>query len=318
MSEPVTIHDAFWTGPTGRAFRQFGPEVRDTAFYLLTGPDKNRYGLFTVEPEVIARHIGSKEKAVLVALDELRTLHFSDWHPATGWVWVYEMARYQFNAPLKSTDFRVQSAKKWYRTVLRNPFLGEWWDRYAVDFHLDTDPYPETRRESYPPRNGRGLEAPGDAPPPAPLEGLGSPVLGTVRTDLFGEVLVPVQEKDPQTVVLVPAARAEAFETLWREHLPLNGKQKKDALDVWMKLKVTPALVAQIMASHAEHRVSWDWTKEGAKYCPRLVNWLKKSGWLDTVRPGPNGGKPIVSERTSRNVAAAQGFASREGDEDEQ
>jgi hypothetical protein len=303
-----------WTGRTGKLLRD-QQEARDIAFYLLTGPDKNLFGLFTVETDQIARYTGRREKQIHEAIDTLVDVGFCRWDDATGWVWVIEMAHYQYQCPLKPTDYRCGSAKKWYRTILRNPFLGEWWDRYARDFHLGSDPNPVERRDSY-------VTAPMPGTGQAPLEGLPQPRTEVqdpnqdLATSLFGEDLKPLRAREVD-VALVPLSRAgveESFERIWQAHP--NGKQKKDALELWRKLKLTPALLETIETSHRAHVASYDWNKQGGQFCPRLVNWIKKQGWHDRVESEP---KVIISEKNSRNVQAARAAAARtpfDNDED--
>lgn len=299
--------------------RSLDSAVRDTALYLITGPEATLFGLFTVEPEMIATHTGRKEKAIRDAIDRLVDLGFCRWDIESGWVWVIEMAHYQFQLPLKLADYRCASARKWYKTVLRNPFLSEWWDRYVADFHLGADPHPAERRASYftAPFTGAWTGA-STAPPPGGVDPLSTvqDLKEDLSTSLFGEDLSPLRAREVD-LALRPLSRAgveESFDRIWEAHRHLNGKQKQDARDAWGKLKLTPKLLEQIEAAHLAHVASHDWNKEAGRYCPRLVNWLKKSGWLDHVPDQP---PVILSEKNARNVAAAEAASSRPFMDDE-
>jgi hypothetical protein len=231
---------------------------------------------------------------------------FCWWDEATGWVWVREMARFQFALPLRVADYRCHSAKKWYRSLPPNPFLGLWFDRYAKDFHLATEPHAVERRAG--------------PDPEAPSKGLVQPLLQPliVRTGSFAldlssqEVQEPVQGQlvppDRTTVPLRGAALEEAFARLWALYSPLNGNEKKAAREYFEKLKPTPALLATIDANVRGRAQSVEWTKEGGQFVPRLVNYLKQHRWEDDVDVSP---RPVVSERTARTVAAAEAFVDK-------
>jgi hypothetical protein len=317
------IHDTIWTGRMARALRQNEPVVtpRGMMFYLLTCPEKNPYGLFSIEMPVLGLRLNGDERDFFHALSVLSAEGFCRWDAASGWVWVIEMAHYQFQTPLKPGDYRGMAAKKWYRSSPRNVFIGPWFDRYKGDFRLEEDPHAVERRHYEP-----FIPPPAPTPPPlavpltgaipAPAPGGASP-LSTVRTlgfdlsspeDQEPRSLLPV---DPETRRLTKAEADAAFEALW----PLypNGKQKKDARAEFEKIKPTPALCATIRASIIAHATTHDWQKDAGQFVPRMVNWLKREGWKDRVDTP----KPVVNERTSATLRAAQGFVNRFGGPDE-
>lgn len=307
MSAATLIHDAIWTGATGRALREH-EFARTMMFYLLTCPEKNPYGLFAIEMAVLGVRIAGTERDFARAMTFLEQLGFCRWDTASGWVWVIEMAHYQFQTPLKPNDYRNLSVKKWYRTAPANPFIGEWFDRYEQDFHLSAEPQAVERRAA---KTAWVPKAPIPAPPPGASKPLSTDLstgFDLVQEQQEQRPLLPV---DPATVPLRLDQAGSEFERLWGMYP--NGKQKKDARELFLKLKPTPALVSKIEAAITAHARSHDWTKDGGQFCPRMVNWLKREGWNDRVAaPGP-----VVNERTMTNMRAVAGFASRRDDDDE-
>lgn len=177
------LYPEIFTGRTGRELRAHPPDVREILVYFIASPLKSGYGLYKVSLGHITHDTGRPEASVRNSIDVLRALGAIEYDFDSEWVWVREMAKFQFQLPLKPNDFRIRSAKKWYDRTLPDtcPFLGQWWDRYAEDFHLesDTPPGPLVRRGS---PKARGIDAPS---PEAPSKGL-----CTVPVN----VNVPVQE----------------------------------------------------------------------------------------------------------------------------
>lgn len=298
--DPV-VKDTVWTGLTARELRHHPADVREVLFYLLTAPERNPYGLYIVEPAVVLQRIGTRPVPVERSLEILESVQFCRWDPASGWVWVYEMARIQFAAPLKAADYKCRSIRRWYRQSPRNPFLGAWFDRYVTDFHLIDEPDAAERR----------TDELGGKPLPSPSQGAPKP-LRTEHVRTFAlESQEPVQSvlvpPDPATVPFTAAALEAAFEQIWDDYP--NGHEKKNAIAEFKKLKPTPALVARIHASIIEHRRTPSWTKDGGQFVPRLVNFLKNAAWLDRVAPT----QPMLTERTARNVAAVESVVARLG-----
>jgi hypothetical protein len=51
-------------------------------------------------------------------------------------VWVIEMAHYQIADSLSANDKQCKGVQKAYDEVIENPFLSEFYEKYAADFHL--------------------------------------------------------------------------------------------------------------------------------------------------------------------------------------
>jgi hypothetical protein len=321
---PTQIHDTLWTGETSRELRRHPAAVREMQVYLLTCPDRNPYGLYLLETDTIGHRIGARDVSPEQCLEILQGLGFCRWDARSRWVWVIEMARIQFNAPLAATDYRVVATQKWYRGCLRNPFLGPWFDRYVRDFHLLSGKVPCERREheresEVMADSGKPLSAPPVASPieAPPDRGSAMPLCTeSLGFDLSSQV---VEEKKDLLVQIDPAraraskAEIEAwFEQVW--DIYPNGHQKADALkELVDKIRPTRALLATIRASVVAHLRSRQWTKDGGDYVPRFVNFLKKQKWLD--EPDREATGPVLTARTAQNVTAARNFAER-GDDD--
>jgi hypothetical protein len=242
-------------------------------------------------------------------------LGFCRWDPRSRWVWVVEMARIQFNTPLSAADYRVMAAQKWYRSCLRNPFLGPWWDRYVKDFHLGVGKQPAERRTHE--REAEVMArkplsiAPVDTPLEAPVD-RGSPMpLSTVQ-DLGFDLSSQEDQENTDLLVQIDPARARltgeklaaAFEALW--DIYPNPRQKKDALEEFKKLKPTVALMETIRASIYAHRQTREWTKDNQQFVPRMVNWLKRHGWQDDVQRAVGvGAGAVVADGAERDGGAA-------------
>ena len=125
-------------------------------------------------------------------------------------------------------------------------------------------------------------------------------------------------QEDQNLLVQIDPARARlrgdeleaAFEQLWQIYP--NGKEKKNALIEFLKLKPTREFCTTLQQSIYAHRQTHEWHRDGGRYVPRLVNFLKKRAWEDRVDTPA----PTVSERTLRNVGAARAFMERDDDEE--
>lgn len=146
----------FWTGETGRAMRPLGSDVRVVAAYLITGPNRNMIGLYSLEMPLMVHHTGIPLEGLTKALRSLEELNFCRYDAANEIVWVLEMARVQIGDGLKSTDKQCAGVQNIYDSVPSNRFLGDFFDRYSSAFNM-------TRR-----RDPRVQEGPPQAPYQAP------------------------------------------------------------------------------------------------------------------------------------------------------
>lgn len=140
MKQYAKAFPTFWTGATGRRLSATGsPVVKLLAWYFLTSPAAlaaDNFGLFYVERDVIEKHVGTDD--LDEPLRELARAQFAYWDEITEWVWVREAAAWQYGVLLPK-DFLCAHARKWYKTLPRNPWLAYWFDRYVKDLCLQID-----------------------------------------------------------------------------------------------------------------------------------------------------------------------------------
>lgn len=295
------VKENVFTGATGRELRRHPAEVREVQFWLLAGPGRDPFGIFIFEPAIVAPAIGRTEKKIRESLQVLIDLGFCKWDDATQFVWVIEMAHHQFDAPLKLVDKRCVTAQKWYAAAPRNPFLGEWFDRYVDDFHLTKGEHAVERRE--------WAERPGsDAPSHAPSKGLVLSVLSE-EGSLFEETRArepqPPAPIDPQAP-LKGGQIDEAFERVWKVYP--NACERKEARSQFGRLKPTPALIDTMLRAIETQQRGDRWMRG---YIPKLANWFKDHRWHDKVQIAGGGSQPQLTDRNAKNIGAGQRFLER-------
>ena len=294
----ATVKDTIFSGFTGRELRKHPPEVRELQFWLVTGPSRDAYGVYILEPDLAAYQLGRRPGTILSALAVLTDLRFCCWDEQSQFVWVIEMAHHQFSTPLKAVDYRCHAARKWYAALARNPWLGPWYDRYVLDFHLDKEPGSTPRRALLPEGATQGATQ-GAVP---------APIYGTSGTDPLvppGEEVLsaPARAFDPDEP-LVSAELDRAFSQVWANYP--NAVERQEARLAFVALRPTPAMVEQMLVAIEAQRTGGAWAKG---FIPKLTNWLQKHRWLDKVQPE----QPVVTERTSRTLRAAANFVQRRG-----
>ncbi len=291
----ANVKDTVFTGLTGRELRKHPAEVREVQFWLMAGPGRDPFGIFVFEPEMVAYQLGRTAKKIREAIDTLVALGFCKWDEGTQYVWVIEMAHHQFLTPLKATDYRCQTAQKWYRdTMPRTPFMGEWFDRYAEDFHLTKGQH-SVERKDWTAR---------DAPPDAPSPGASMPL----NNELF-ELSISSSEGSKSSLPPVVDVNAvlkghdidAQFERVWKVYP--KAVEKKACRAKFATLKPTIALVDEMLAAIGQQQGSETWAKG---YIPKLINWLEKGRWQDRLES-----RPVVTQKNAATLGAAQRFAER-------
>lgn len=276
-----------WTGDCARELRRHGPDVRELWAYLLTGPTSDMWGLWHLELDTLVLHTGRKDAAVIKAFGTLTDLELAFYDMPSQFVYVPSMPETQFARwPLLPNDNNVRYAKRWYRSLTRNPFLGDWFDHHVEDLFLLKDPEACERREWA----VRGRETmPGEVPAaaaPAPTE------------DLLGMVPAPAQKKK---AAMTAGEMDAAFQKI------ADMYPKGDAIDrarkVFHKMKPTPELLQQIFSALQWQCRQPDWLKEAGAYAPRLDRYFEGKRWLDRPRRIPN-----VSSETVQAMGAVNDF----------
>lgn len=233
MRDYAKVSPKFWTGETGQELARRGSEALVVALYLMTSPHSNMLGLYYQPVLYLAEETGLSPEGASEGLRHCKEAGFCSYDPQTKMVWVYEMASYQIGSNLSSADKRCKGIQKDYASLPNNPFLADFFDRYAHDYHLSE------RREYIVKEKGlqRSLISPLEAPSkPGTGEGAGtgegtrkpsasSPAkLPTCPTqsviDLYHEVL-PTLPK----VRLINKSRTKAIGSLWNFVLTTNNPE---------------------------------------------------------------------------------------------
>lgn len=234
--------------------------ARALAFYLMTAPAANPFGLYRNALPTMEHELKRPKEQIRKALAELTGLAFCQFDEESGWVWVQEMAAWQFRPlPVKPNNLVIRSARRWYANVPRNPFMGAWFDRYNAGFLLDDREAfagTEVQRREW---AGRLLPA-APAPTPAALPGLALEPPSTA-----------IERRKTPTI----AGQAE-FETWWACYP--RKEAKSPALAKWLSKKIPAANVPAMIAKLAEQARSQKW-QEG--FIPHATTYLNQERWND-------------------------------------
>lgn len=157
MREYAKLAPTFWTGKTGRAIKRRGIEGVVVALYLVSSPHSNMLGLYYQPKLYLAEETGLTIEGACKGLADCIASGFCSYDEETKTVWVHEMAAWQVAEALAPADKRCKGIQKDYDALPDNPFLGQFFDRYAKAFNL-------TRRREYEGADEPEIEAPQQAP----------------------------------------------------------------------------------------------------------------------------------------------------------
>ena len=136
MGRPRQIFSDFWTGATGRQIYDAGGHAAQVlALYVCTNRHANMLGLYRLLEHDVHYESRIKPAALDRAWRVLETTSFASYDPASAYVWVRQMARFQLNIrpgdALEPADNRVIAANRVYAALDDNPFLGPFFDQNA-------------------------------------------------------------------------------------------------------------------------------------------------------------------------------------------
>jgi hypothetical protein len=94
----------------------------------------------------------------------------------------------------------------------------------------------------------------------------------------------------------------DGFEEFWSVY-PRKEK-KREALDVWRKLRPSPTLVEKIVRTVSAFKKTADWLRDRGQYIPQPANWLKAARWEDEPT-----GIPFLSSNSIGLIADSEHFA---------
>lgn len=130
------VATTFWTGETGRAIKARGIEASFVALYLTTSPHSNMLGLYYISPLYIAEETGLGIEGASKGLRGCIEAGFCAYDEPSGFVWVYEMAKFQIADALTMTDKRCLGVQRFYDSLPPNPYLAEFYERYREPFKM--------------------------------------------------------------------------------------------------------------------------------------------------------------------------------------
>lgn len=104
MRTYAKVSPRFWTGSTGRAIREMGPDCQLVALYLLTAPSSNMIGLYYLPLPTVAHETGMTLEGASKALRRVADGVFAHYDEASETVWIVNMARDQIGEQLKPSD----------------------------------------------------------------------------------------------------------------------------------------------------------------------------------------------------------------------
>lgn len=273
------VFSTIWTEDTGRDWNALSHAYHKLAFYLLTGPMSNAYGLYYLPMAVITEHTAIPGKDLRKMFVVYAEQDFAYYDEQSQWVWVRNMVRYQLSpngTAINPADKRLNGVRRFYETCIPNAHLGPFFDLYGGELGL------LVRREK---KRSMPSELPAQ-----PVAEEGSPT--------------------PQTALVVRESRktkSELFELWWRYYPEKNGK--KAAFAEWMKIKeVDEAFTARAIATLEWQCRSPEWVKEGGQFIPDPERYLKRGRYLD--EPPSNVG---VTDRDVRTANVLTEWASGEG-----
>ena len=241
------VFSTIWTEDTGREWNELGHAYHKVAFYLLSGPMSNAFGLYYLPLAVATEHTAVPAKELLKIFAVFAEQQFAYYDRDAQWVWVRNMVRFQLFSRDNSVspgDTRVKGLRKFYATCAPNAHLGPFYEFYnpALDLGL--------RRE------GRQRAVALDA------------VAATTTS------LMPAK---------TGGSKAELFERWWQFYPKKVGK--KTALAEWMKIPgVDQAWTAKAIATLEWQCRQAEWVKEGGQYIPDPERYLKRGRWQDEPR----------------------------------
>lgn len=138
MRDYAKIGPKMWHGQTFKALRQRGIEGVVVATYLMTSPSSNMLGLYFQPLMYMAYETGLGIEGASKGLQDCIDVGFCQYDETSEMVWVVEMANYQIANELQASDKRCKGIQKDYEALPDNPFIGLFFDRYQLSFHLAT------------------------------------------------------------------------------------------------------------------------------------------------------------------------------------
>ena len=282
MRDYGKVSPQFWVGRTGKRIKAEGIECQLVALYLLTNPHTNMLGLYYLPIIYIAHETGLPFEGASKALRRLYQVGFCAYDEDSEFVWVYEMARYQIADSLKANDNRVGGINREYQALPKNPFLGEFFDKYGGSFHVECRRADdgEKRPSEGPPKALRSQEQEQEQEQEQSLSDASRPSeCDDAPDETEGQEPQPAEPQPAR-----PTTGSEAFKRWWAAY-PKKVK-KKNARDVWRRKRLDAR--ADALIADVQRRIEGDrrWL-DG--YVPDPTTYLNQERWNDELQAPRSG-----------------------------
>src|SRR5262245_52320599 len=96
----------------------------------MTSPHSNAFGLYYLPFVTIAHETTLTNEEASKAMLALERVGFAYYDADTEFVWVIEMVMFQIGL-LHGSDKRIAGANKEYQTMVKNPFMEPFFDKYS-------------------------------------------------------------------------------------------------------------------------------------------------------------------------------------------
>lgn len=280
MSNYGKIEGTFWTGNTGRQIVSAGQEAVIVSVYLMSSPHANMLGLYYLPIVYLCHDTGLTEEGALKGLARASEAGFCEYDRASSWVWIRNMAFWRVERTLKPEDNRVKKVASAYAELPNNPFLGDFFDHYTADFHL------QDRRENKGPP--KGLRSPSEAN-------------NNNRSNSSSSSSTPSSSLRSEDVVSPPPARARedsppviTIPLVGDAEFPITAEQ----VDEWGRLFPAVDVPQQLRAIRAWNLANPKNRKTKAGVLRHVTTWLaKEQDRGPTKRNDPHGQRSSAASR---------------------
>ncbi len=134
LSEYSRMSKSAWISSTGRALRG-KTEAQVLYAYLVYNTHANMFGIYYLPKTLISHELGQTIKFIDKGLKDLADVGFAYYDNETEHTYVIEMAHWQVGE-MHGNDKRITTANKHYASMINNPFLGMFYDRYVDELSL--------------------------------------------------------------------------------------------------------------------------------------------------------------------------------------
>lgn len=132
---------------------------------------------------------------------------------------------------------------------------------------------------------------------------------GVTSTDVVRPIRLAVK---PARVSKTTAEAEESFTRFWALYPKPRQKDRKRALQAWIKISANPPMVERILAALRVQAQSPDWTKENYRYMPLPKSYINGARWEDVIdTPQPSGGSLPDATAWRRDCQHVPACASR-------